>query len=146
MPKLYRANQDMSPYYAIINSNTKFLKIVIVVLVVALFASLGFLAHALWLNSFLKLEVNALAGYEGNERALHDSKAGKLRLFVISGESDNDKFSGTNYGPFQIWFPQYYPICYSEEEMVAAYNNGMKSMQEHPEKFQAVTNTQAKTK
>lgn len=131
-------------------NNPKILKIAIAIIVVALFTSLGFLARALWLNSVWKAEVNALAGYEGGERASPDYRDGKLRLFVISGERDDDKFSGTNDGLFEIWFPQYYPklypLRYSEEEMVEAYNNRMKSMNEHLEKFQATTNTQEKTK
>ncbi len=125
-------------------NNPKTLKVVIAVLVVALFTSLGFLARALWRDSWWKMEVYGLAGYEGSTRALHDFRDGKLRLFVIAGERSNDKFSGTNDGPFQVWYPQYYtelyPMRYSIEQQVEFYNRKMRYMHEHPEKFLTTTN------
>jgi hypothetical protein len=120
------------------------LKVFIIALIIALFTSLGFLAHAVWLNVWWKEEVYVLAGYEGGTRALHDYQNGKLRLFKISGERDADKFSGTNDGPFQVWFPQYYtvvyPMRYSKEQEVEFYNRKMRYMHEHPEKFLTTTN------
>jgi hypothetical protein len=131
-----------------LGTNPKFLKGVIVILVIALFVSLGFLTHTLWLNSIWKLQVNTLAGYEGHERARRDFEAGKVRLFIISGERDSDKFSGTNDGPFEVWFPQYYPkfypFRYSEEEMAAAYNDRMKYLHEHAGQGRVTTNTEVK--
>ena len=125
-------------------NNPKTLKVVIVILLVALFTSLGFLARGLWRDYFWKMEVYGLAGYEGTERAMHDFRNGKLRLFVIAGERGDDKFSGTNDGPFQVWFPQYYtglyPMRYSFEQQVEFYNRKMRYMHEHPEKFLSSTN------
>jgi hypothetical protein len=125
-------------------NNLKILKIVIAVLVAALFTSLGFLVHALWQNSQRKQQVYGLAGYEGGTRALHDYHAGKLRLFVIAGERSDDKYSGTNDGPFEILYPQYFPEYYTfrypTEMMVTFYNDKMRYMHDHPEKFLTTTN------
>jgi hypothetical protein len=130
-------------------NNPKALKIFCAVLIAALFTSLGFLAHAVWQNYWWKEEVYGLAGYMGSERALHDFRDGKLRLFVISGQRDDDKYSGTNDGPYQIWFPQYYtivyPMRYSMEQQVEFYNQKMRYMHEHPDKFLETTNRRPNT-
>jgi hypothetical protein len=120
------------------------LKICIAGLILSLCTSLGFLAHAVLLNWWWEAEVYGLAGYQGTERAMEDFRDGKLRLFVVAGERDDDKFSGTNDGPFQIWFPQYYatpyPMRYSVEQEVEFYNRKMRYMYEHPDKFLTSTN------
>ncbi|MEI6392581.1 MAG: hypothetical protein WCT12_15930 [Verrucomicrobiota bacterium] len=126
-------------------NNPRALKIVIALLAVALCTSLGFLARALLTNFTWKLQVDSLAGYEGSTRATHDFQSGKVRLFVISGRRPDDEFSGTNDGPFQVWFPQYFSeiptFRYAAETMVAAYNNRMRYMHEHPERYPVSTNT-----
>jgi hypothetical protein len=133
-------------------NNPRTLKVAILVLIVALFTSLGFLAHALWRNSmweqqmFLwEQQVYGLAGYEGGTRALHDFRAGKLRLYVISGERDHEKYSGTNDGPFEVWYPQYFPEYYAfrypVEVKVSFYNDKMRYMHDHSDKFLTITNT-----
>jgi hypothetical protein len=126
-------------------NNPKSIKIFSAILIVALVTTLSFLIHAVLLNIMWKDEVYGLAGYEGSTRAEHDFRNGKLRLFVIAGERDDDKFSGTNDGPFQVWFPQYYPefypMRYSEEQRVEFYNRKMRYMQLHPEKFLDATNS-----
>ena len=125
-------------------NNPKALKIVIAVLVIALITSLGFLAHAFSQIWWWKQEVWGLDGQVAAYRALDDFGAGKFRLFVISGERSDDKFSGTNDGPFQIWFPQYYteiyPMRYSIEQQVRFYDDKMRYMQQHPERFLTTTN------
>jgi hypothetical protein len=125
-------------------NNPKALKIVITVLAVALLTSLGFLAHALSQIWWWKQEVWGLDGQVAAYRALYDFGAGRLRLFMISGERSDDKFSGTNDGPFQIWFPQYYtaiyPMRYSIEQQVRFYDDKMRYMQQHPERFLTTTN------
>jgi hypothetical protein len=70
------------------------------------------------------------AGSAGKE-ADKDFQAGKLKVFVISGESHADKFSGTNDGPFEGWTAEYYPSFpwperYSIEEKIKAYNRHMR--------------------
>lgn len=130
-------------YLHVINNPTA-LKVVIAVLVVTLLTSLGFLVYARSQVFWWQEQVYGLAGYEGSTRALHDFQNGKLRLFVIAGERDHDEFSGTNDGPFQIWFPQYYtaiyPMRYSMEQEVEFYNGKMRYMHEHPDKFLTTTN------
>jgi hypothetical protein len=92
-----------------------------------------------------EMQVYGLAGYEGSTRARQDFQAGKLRLFVLAGERSDDKFSGTNDGPFEVWYPQfypqYYPFRYSTEQMVKFYNDKMRYMHRYPEKFVSATNT-----
>lgn len=125
------------------------LKVFIMVLLIALATSLGLLAHAAWLDIWWKMEVYGLAGYEGSTRALHDFRHGRLRLFVIAGQRDEDTFSGTNEGPFQIWFPQYYarpyPMKYSMDQEVKFYNEKMRYMHKHPEAFLSATNSRSRT-
>jgi hypothetical protein len=125
-------------------NNPTALKVVIAVLIVALFTSLSFLVYGHWQDFMWQEEVYGLAGYEGSTRALHDFQNDKLRLFVIAGERSDDKFSGTNDGPFQVWYPQYYPevypMRYSTEREVEFYNRKMRYMHEHPEKFLTATN------
>jgi hypothetical protein len=128
-------------------NNPKSLKITFAILVFALCVSLGFLARALSDNFAWKLQVESLALYEGSTRARHDFQSGKLRLFVISGGRDDDKFSGTNDGSFEVWFPQYFPeirsFRYATETMVTAYNDRMRYMHEHPDRYLTSTNTPA---
>jgi|HubBroStandDraft_6_1064221.scaffolds.fasta_scaffold301767_2 hypothetical protein len=111
---------------------------------VAFCITLGFLIHEIQENITWKLQAESAAEYEGVTRASHDFEKGKLRLFVIAGERDADKFSGTNEGPFEIWYPQYYPDLYpfrfSAEQMVARYNERMRYFHEHPAKSLAKTN------
>jgi hypothetical protein len=130
-------------------NNPKALKVVITLLAVALLTSLGFLAHSLSQIWWWKQEVWGLDGQVAVSRALDDFGAGKLRLFVISGERSNDKFSGTNDGPFQIWFPQYYTkpysLRYSMEQQVWFYDEKMRYMQQHPERFSTITNRRPNT-
>jgi hypothetical protein len=103
------------------------------VVVIAFSALAGFYVHALWQNYMWKMEVLTLADYEGATRARHDFQAGKLRLFVLGGERDDDKFSGTNEGPFEVWYPQYfpefYPSRYSQQQMIIDYNERMRELQ-----------------
>jgi hypothetical protein len=129
--------------------NPRALKIVIGVLVVALCTSLGFLVRAFSNNFTWKLQVDTLARYEGSTRARHDFQSGRLRVFVICGGRSEDKFSGTNSGPFEVWFPQYFPeinsFRYAADTMVAAYNDRMRYMHEHPERYLVSTNATVQT-
>jgi uncharacterized membrane protein len=131
------------PNLQILNRPTA-LKTVIVLLILALGASLGWLVYTRSQIGWWEMEVYGLAGFEGSERALHDFQNGKVRLFVIARERDHDEFSGTNNGPFQIWFPQYYtalyPMRYSIEREVEFYNRKMRYMHEHPDRFLTSTN------
>jgi hypothetical protein len=114
------------------NITRELIKVFVVVIAFCTLAS--FYVHALWQNYMWKMEVLTLANYEGATRARHDFQAGKLRLFVLGGERDDDKFSGTNEGPFQVWYPQYYPEFYpsrySKQQMITAYNERMRKLQE----------------
>jgi hypothetical protein len=104
----------------------------------------GLLGYELWQNLMWKMQVETLAGYEGVTRARHDLSAGRLRMFVIAGERGDDKYSGTNDGVFEVWYPQYYPqyypFRYSAEQMVRSYNEKIRYLYDHPEKPLTITN------
>lgn len=121
-----------------------FLKTIIVILIISLFTSLSCLKHANWLNSWWAGEVHDLAITVGQTRALNDFQQGKVRLFVISDERARDEYSGTNDGPFQIWFSHYWteipPQGYSVERQIDAYNREMRDVYEHSNEFLAATN------
>jgi hypothetical protein len=134
-------------------NNPRSLQIFIGVLVLALCISLAFLARALLQNLEGRLEVQILAVVEGATRARHDFQSGRLRLFVISGERSEDKPSGTNDGPFEVWFPYYIvgnpevpAFRYAEETKVRAYNDMMRYMHEHPAPHPTSTNATEQTK
>ncbi len=125
-------------------NNPKLLRIVTAVLAVALCISLGFLARALSDNFAWKLQVKNLAQYEGVTVARQDFQAGRLRLFVVAGRREVDEFSGTNDGPFDVWFSSYFPEipayrC-AAETRVAAYDTKMRFWQQHPERLPGNTN------
>ena len=86
------------------------------------------------------IQVDGLAKFAGTTSAKNDFEAGKLRLFAFSGERAIDTFSGTNNGPYEIWYSQYFtrdlryqPFRYSKEQMVKGYNEKMKALYEQPE-------------
>jgi hypothetical protein len=118
--------------------------VAIVYFALAFFVAAGFLGYEFLQNQMWKMQVETLAGYEGSTRARHDLSAGRLRLFVIAGERSDDKYSGTNDGAFEVWYPQYYPLYYpfrySAEQMVSSYNDKMRYLHEHPEKPLTITN------
>ncbi len=116
------------------------LRIALVLNALALLVSLSFLMREYWLNYLWQQQTFGLASYMGAERALHDFRQGKLRIFKIAGASDNDKFSGRSEGPFQIWIPAYfpslgYPELYATKQMVRVYNAKMRFMHQHPQQF-----------
>jgi len=130
-------------------NNPKALKIVIAILAVAFLVSFHFLMRALSDNFAWKQCIELSAPVEGAMFAHLDFHSGKLRLYVISGERSDDKYSGTNDGPFEIWFPQYsaspYPMRYRVEQWVAGYNRSMRYLHEHPGEFLTTTNRRPNT-
>src|SRR3954464_2012399 len=90
-------------------NNPKFLRTAIAALATLLCISLGFLAWTFSDSAAWKVQVKNLAQYEGVAVAREDFQAGKLRLFVIDGRRERDEFSGTNDGPFEVWYSSYYP-------------------------------------
>lgn len=128
--------------------NPRALKIAIGGLILALCVTAGLLARAVADTFSWRLQVQNLAQWEGVTVARQDFESGKLRLFVISGKRDEDKFSGTNEGPFEVWYSSYFPdvraFRCAAETRVAAYNAKMRDMQQHPERYLAKTNTTIK--
>jgi hypothetical protein len=131
-------------------NNPRLLRTVIAVLAVALCISLGLLAWALSDSAAWKVQVRNLAQYEGVTVAREDFQAGRLRLFVIAGRRERDEFSGTNDGPFEVWYSSYFPetraYCCAAETRVAAYDAKMHFWQQHPERFSGSTNATAQGK
>lgn len=122
---------------------------VIVFQSVALVLALCFLFYLLWLNTWLRFEVEGLAQYLGATSALSDFRQGKLRLFRINGERSRDEYSGTNDGPFEVWYRAYSRSPYASrivtEQMVETYNMKMRYMHAHPEQFLGGTNAVGKS-
>jgi hypothetical protein len=121
-------------------NDLKVLKVAVAILITALFTSLGFLGRQLWREFMWKEEVVGLVGQVVLYKGTADYQAGKLRLFVIDGENEHERYLGTNDGPFQIWVAQYYPSIgyphrFITEQMVSLYNSRMRAMYEHPEKY-----------
>jgi hypothetical protein len=90
-------------------------------------------------------QLYASEGSVATREALDDFRAGYLRLYSLGGESERNKYSGTNDGPFELWIPQYYPSLgrahrFSREQFVAFYNRKMRYMQTHPDQFRGETN------
>ncbi len=108
-------------------------KRIITILTITLVASSVCLIYSeLWQNSNWKGMLGSLASNQGYEEADKDFNSGKLRVFTISGECHEDKFSGTNDGPFQIWIAEYFPAStyperYSDEVKIKYYNLHMRS-------------------
>ena len=123
----------ISARYVSRKNNPQTLKKIVTVLTIALVVSFVALIYsALWKNENWKAQVNSLAQDQGYYEAKEDFKAGKLKKLVISGDREEDKFSGTNDGPFEIWNQMYmsswpYPDRYSIEMEVKGYNLGMQS-------------------
>ena len=121
-------------------NNPRALKIVIALLSVALITSLAFLGRTLWQNFWWEEEVYELVGVTAARQALDDFRQGKLRLRALHGENEKLRFSGSNDGPFEIWIVPFhpslgYPHRFATEQEVKFYNEKMRYMQTHPEKF-----------
>jgi hypothetical protein len=74
----------------------------------------------------------------GIEQAIQDFQARRIRLYVISGQNNIPKYSGTNSGPFQIWFPVWYakpnPVRIAIEQKLNFYNKKMVELYTNREK------------
>ena len=124
-------------------NNPRVLKHICAALALALMISLGALAFFCVyyrMQIFLwQSETGAEAYLNGCTFASEDFRSGRLRLYVISGDRDQDVDSGKKEGPFEIWYHQYFsspsPMSYSIEQTVRGYNDRMRNMQKHPEDF-----------
>ena len=116
------------------------LVIMIVVLIGLLVFSFGQMAELKDRNEVLKEQAYTLGSRAGVMQASRDFRDGKLRLYVIAGERPFERYSGTNDGPFEVWFPES-DGGYGVEVMVSAYNDRMRFMHTHPTKFLNATNT-----
>ena len=116
-------------------------------LAVGLFVSFALLVREVYRNLAWEGEVRDLASKHGWTRAENDYQSGRVRLFVISGLLSDDKYSGTNDGPFEIWFPAGFgddwPSRCAVETMVGHYNQQMRLIREHPEPSPSSTNKTA---
>jgi hypothetical protein len=115
-------------------------KIIIVALVILLCISVLLLGRAYWQIYGYRQEIFGLSGMVASEQALADFRNGKLRLLKLNGENDRPKFSGQKDGPYEIWYPQYYPVLgvahtFATQQYIEFYNRKMENMYKHPEKF-----------
>jgi hypothetical protein len=120
-------------------NNPQLLKVLIGTLAAALCVSIGITVWALWNAATWKVQVQSLAQLEGAFIAKQDFQAGRLRLFIISGRREVDEYSGTNEGPFEVWYSSYFPEipayrC-AAETRVAVYDAKMRYWHQHPDRF-----------
>jgi hypothetical protein len=126
----------------------RLLKIVTLISLVALVTCFGLLAKTYWeIYSFTgwKEQVFTYATQSGSKQALSDFQKGKLQLYELNGEREKSEYSGRHDGQFEIWYKWYYPTLgvasrYGDAEYVEYYNDKMKYMNAHPEKFRQVSN------
>jgi hypothetical protein len=118
-------------------NNPKTLRIVVGCLAVALLVTVAFLIYARYQNSMWVMQLDGLAKFAGSTSAKNDFETGRLRLFAFAGVRDADTFSGTNDGPYEIWYSQYFPgdpryqpFRHSKEQMVRGYNETMRALHE----------------
>ena len=95
--------------------------------------ALGFLVRSeFWQNANWKAQVSCFVMEKAFSEAKKDFQSGKLKIYTIAGKSDEDKYSGTNDGPFAVWiaqyFPTYYPDRFTEEKRVEFYNMEMRGL------------------
>jgi hypothetical protein len=111
--------------------------VVVAILLIALLTCAHFLIRELILNFEWKLKVFELATIQGSNEARRDFESKKLRLLVIAGNRDEERFSGTNDGPYEVWFPAYSPelpaFRYGTEIMVDSYNYQMRWLHDRAE-------------
>jgi len=118
----------------------KRLKLVVVVLSVALTASLAALAWALLQNYWWRRSVDLVADEAGASWAMSSFRSGRLAIWEINPTNDFPRFSGRRDGPFEIWLDEYHadmpaPWQYAERRKIGRYNSPMRYMYEHPERF-----------
>jgi hypothetical protein len=118
----------------------KRLKITVVVLGVALTASVVILTWALWQNYWWRLSVDSVADEAGASWAMSSFRRGDLVLWEINPTNDFPRFSGRRDGPFKIWLDEHHPDMpapwnYAERRKLQAHNRQMRHMYEHPERF-----------
>jgi hypothetical protein len=106
--------------------SSKAIRIAVALLSLGLICAVGFLVHAVRQNAAWEANIHELAGYKGVHRAMTDFDAGRLRIYVLSGRNLEDKFTGTNEGPFEVWishcFPEEpYPARFALEKGVSSY-------------------------
>ena len=115
-------------------------KVVVIMLGIALLASLGILARTLWQNYWWRRSVDFVADEAGRSWAMSTFHRGQLILWEINPTNDFPRFSGRRDGPFEIWLYDYQaeipaPWHYADRRKVEAFNRQMRNMYEHPERF-----------
>jgi phage repressor protein C with HTH and peptisase S24 domain len=118
-------------------------------LAIALLASLGALAWALWQIHWWRWTADLLADEAGSSWAARSFRKGQFTIWELDPTNDTVRFSGRKDGPFEIWLSDYHaempsPWQHAERKKLEAHNKQMRYMYDHPERFKrepAVTNT-----
>lgn len=92
-----------------------------------------------WTNLLWQLEVERQAKYAGTLQAYYDNTKG-IRRILVAQENGSGEFLNQMDGPFEVWGWPYLkdggmPAKIGAESYVDAYNNKMRFMASHPEKF-----------
>jgi hypothetical protein len=123
-------------------------RIGVALLFVALFSSLALNVWCVWQIYYFggwRDTVQLKASMQATLQALDDYKAGILRIYTVQGQRESPAFTGRHEGPFEVWSPQFYPSLgpahrLSTEEYAKAYNNKMRYMYDHPDRWPRPTN------
>lgn len=94
-------------------TNPRVLKITIVAALAFLLATLHYKLHSDFSEKpRMETDVYILASKVGRMRAEKDFNSGMLRKIYFRGTNSIDKYTGTNFGPFQIWISRFNAVPY----------------------------------
>ncbi len=114
-------------------------KVAVLLLGLALIASLVALACVLWQNYWWRRSVDLVADEAGASWAISSFRRGQLAIWEINPTNDFPRFSGRREGPFEIWLDEYHPEMpapwqYTERRKIEAHNRQMRYIYDHPGK------------
>jgi len=119
---------------------TKKFKVVIVLLALALFASLAVLSYLLYQNYAYRMVLKGTAEDDGRLKAMWSFRKGSRKLWHFDPTNHETRFSGSMDGSLEIWFlecPSNMPAAwtFAERTIWEEHNNMMRYMYQHPQRF-----------
>jgi hypothetical protein len=116
------------------------MKYVFIVLTVVLaFWIVNLKVRESWTNMQWEQTMYGMATAAGTMEAGDDYRNGVLRVFELAADSTTED-TGSKDGPFEVWTWAYFPSMghpqvYAAERFVEMYDQRMRYMYAHPEKF-----------
>jgi hypothetical protein len=107
--------------------------------VLLILANVSLLVRSWWVNNQWEQEMYGMATYTGAMQADADFRNGILRLFELVADTKSEDTHRKD-GPFEVWTWTWYPDLghaneFAEERFVEMYDEKMRYMYAHPEKF-----------